>query len=393
MKNFLWTISVNIVVMFFAGSSFADGKSEMLQKACASQDPVLVYDNFPSDMSKRAVVDLNGDEKPDVSHGEYVEKIVQISGHTTVTINLLGEVQLEDVEKNLAIIVDEIKSGKAKYSRINFSQEIPLKIAAFKKDLFEQDDSVPQITAQNIAQYREAILKKIWTERPDLNFAEIYNHFIELEKLGVPTVVAAGNNGPNYVNAFSLFPGVISVGSLDLDGTKRVLSADNALVTEWRVGSFVSEQLADGIDINQDGKTDFSNSVLSTGPKIVDRYVGQKVDQNLFHPTADLISWAKSVEGVSYVVANAALNALTLGLYRVSEIVELATVTPGTKRHFLKSGTLAFKSETGPPTFFFTESTDGKVKYDPLKTGSDKQVMMISGTSFAAPAICNKQSK
>lgn len=381
-------------ILFFATSictfsSQASTDDSVLQKACASSQPVLVYDSFSSQMGLRPVIDVNGDLIPELSHGEYVAKIAGFGGRRVVELNMVGEVELPAIESALFTIVGDIESGKAQYSRINFSQELPLKIASFKKDLFEADGSVPEITRENIAQYKDVILKKLWTDRPDFRLQELFSIFSRLQSQGVPVVVAAGNFGPSYVNLFSLFPGVISVGSLDLDGTKRLLSADNALVTVWRKGSFVSQQLADGVDINGDGAADFPLESLSEGPKTVDLYRGKIVSDVVSEITESFIAWTTKLSQSQYVVPNAALNAIGVGLYRVSELAMLPTVTAGTRQHFLKSGTYAYKSADGPPTFFFDDDGDGKIIFDPLKNGTLNQITMVSGTSFAAPFICD----
>ncbi len=376
-------VAVSLVVSF---SARAEEPVKMLQRVCGSSAPVLVYDNYSSAEYSKLAIDLNGDLKAELSHGEYVNKIVELHGQTTESLDLGGEVSLPEVEAGLSKVAAALENGSVKYSRINFSQELPIRIGAFKNDLFANDPTVPEITAQNISEYKDKILQKIWTDVPEFRMQELYRVMERLQKLGVPVFVAAGNFGPNYVNMFSLLPNVISVGSLDLDGTKRLLSADNALVTVWRKGSFVSQQLDDGIDINGDGITDFSKERMTTDKKIVDMFAGKPASASVITVESEFLKWLVKLEGTS--PANTALNVIPAGLYRVDELAGLPTVSPGTAAHFRKSGVFALKISTVPPTFFFDEDEQGNVVFDPLKTGESNQLMMLSGTSFAAPSVC-----
>lgn len=387
MKTFKFIYASVLVAIVPSISALAD--SETIRAACDSEKPVLVYDSFSSQMGLRPVIDVNGDGVAELSHGEYVAKIAEQGGHKVEVLNLVGEVELPSIEATLSEVAQKIESGAVSYSRINFSQELPLKIASFKNDLFSDDDSIPEITRENIAAYKDVILRKLWTDRPDFRLQELYGIFLRLKKVNVPVVVAAGNFGPSYVNLFSMFPGVYSVGSLDLDGTKRMLSADNALVTVWRKGTFVSQQLPEGVDINADGTVDFANDRLSKETKIVSLYAGKAVATAVSVLAQDFIDWALKIEGSPHVVANAALNVLTQGLYKVDDLVSLGTVTDGTAKHFSKSGTYAYKGANGPPTFFFDDDGAGTIVFDPLKNGSTNQIIMVSGTSFAAPSICS----
>lgn len=370
----------------------ASNAKDLIRAACASSDPVLVYDNFKTEFSWSVpTLDLNGDAQAEVFHGDFVAKLVELNGHPAVKLNLQGDFGLPDIFETMEKIVQDLESGKVKYSRINFSQEMPLKIAAFKKDLFASDDTVPEINADNIHLFKDKILEKLWTERPDFRLEELHSIFTRLETLKVPFVVAAGNFGPNYVSVFSLLPGVISVGSLNLDGSKRATSADHSLVQLWSKGSFVTQVLAHGVDVNADGLSDFPLEILSRGQPIAEKFVGLASADVVQEISAANKEWAVKLAKSEHSVANAILNVLPEGIYRVEDLTSLEGVTPGTKRLLSSSGGFAFKSsEARAPTFFFEEDSEGKIIFDPLKDGSTNQKNVISGTSFAAPAICNQ---
>ncbi len=387
------------IACFFAISSIVNAEDQ-LDAACRSSDPVLVYDNFPiTDPEKMKllmmlpspVVDVSGDSIPDIFHGELVEKLVQLSGYKTERFIVSGESSLPEIAENLEILVKKLETGEVRYSRINFSQETPLKISSFKEDLFPNDPQIPEITVANLPKYRTTILEKIMSDRPDFKLQETIGLLKRLQKLGVPLVVAGGNFGPNYVNVFSLLPGVISVGSLNLDGSKRAASADNPFVTVWRKGVFVSRASVGGVDIDGDRITDFSSTIFSSGPLIPTLFEGKQIKDVVSEVPSDLVEYAnKTLVNSKHVVPNAVWNIMPTGLYRVGDLVNLGTITPGTRKLWKSSGKYIYKDrENEGFPFFFVD--DGKyIRFDPLGNGAHSQRSVLAGTSYAAPTICLK---
>lgn len=405
---------VVLVSLASALPSRADGESPLkpspgdlrLQAACHSTDPVLVIDNFPisqsatnpSDFSeaeillnpKGRIVDIDGDGIPELFHGELVEAIARQSGHKTERLNMEGSLSLPELAEFLEPVVEEIESGKKRYSRINLSQENPLRLSAFKADLFPDDPTFPEIDATNIAQYRDRIFEKFWQDRPDLKIKELSEIFRRLEKAGVPVIVAGGNFGPSFVNLFSMMPGVLTVGSLDHKGDRLHTSANNSLVRHWVLGVVVPKMAGGGVDINGDGKPDFPKSQLTDGTPIVSAYHGKPVSTMVQPVDRDFRDWLNRVGHDGLLVPNAALNVIDPGLYKVSEIVSLPTVNQPTANMFRSLGEFALKRKDGPPRIFFTSDRNGILRFDPKGDGSEGQLTRIPGTSFAAPAICNK---
>lgn len=400
------SLILGLAVLSLSPSAQA-GVSEKLRlkAACQSQDPVLIVDNFPNSESptdpsnfseaevllnpKGRIVDVDGDGIPELFHGELVEAIARQSGHKTERLNMEGSLSLAEMAEFLEPIIRDIESGKRRYSRINISQENPLRLGAFKKDLFPDDPSFPEIDAQNIDQHSQKIFERLWTDRPDLKIKELHDIFARFENAGVPVVVAGGNFGPSFVNLFSMMPGVLTVGSLDHKGSKLHTSANNALVRHWAIGVVVPQYSSQGVDINSDGQSDFSRKQITGGAPIIAAYHGQPV-KSLVQPVAeDFVSWLNRVSGHGGLVPNAALNVIDPGLYRVSEIVSLPTVNQPTANLFRSLGEYALKRKDGPPRIFFTSDDKGRLRFDPKGDGSDGQLTRIPGTSFAAPAICH----
>lgn len=368
--------------------SLSDAQRTLLDEACRSRNPVLVYDSFPPDGFP--IIDVNGDDQPDLFHGEFVEKLVQLSGHPTARLARPAQPRISVMVEQLTPLIEKIEAGEVQYSRFNFSNEIPLKISAFKKELFPEDDTIPEINSENIHLFKDRILQKLWVLRPDFRLNELYQLFQRIEKLRIPIVVAAGNFGPNFVNLYSLMPGVISVGSLDLDGMKRANAGNHALITVWRTGSVVTRMVQGGIDMNSDGVLDFPAENLTQGPVIAEMFAGKSVDNIVESIESDHTEWAKSATENPDVVPNAAFNILPGGLYRVEDIISLPTVTPETATLLSRSGKYVYKnpSKVQIPTYFFTDDGKGRITYDPLGDGSPEQRNMVAGTSYAAPVIC-----
>lgn len=396
MKSAVSRVLVSCFVI--GGSSAATAtadRQKLLETACRSSDPVLVIDSFPPTAKDRptiaireASIDVDGDDAPDVFHGELVEQLVQISGHSTERLTLSETSSLPDLYELLLPIVVGIERGELSYSRINLSQESPLRLAAFKKDLFPDDSTFPEITAKNIQENAVRILEKLWTDRPDLMIQELTGLFQRLEKAGVPVIVAAGNFGPGFVNMFSILPGVISVGSLEVTGKKLLTSSDNAYVTEWMPGVVVPTAVTGGMDLDGDGTPEFHKDAMTNGPAVVAPWVGRPLSSSLSKVAPDFIQWATDAAAAGYVVPNAAVNIIDPGLYPTEDLVALPTVTVGTGKLFRSLGSYALKRAESAPRYFFEVSSDGVLKYDPKRDGSANQRTRIGGTSFAAPRIC-----
>lgn len=380
-------------------------EADRLRMACQSKDAVLIVDNFPTSESsidpsefseaeillnpKGRIVDVDGDGVPELFHGELVEAIAKQSGHKTERLNMEGSLSLPELAEFLEPVIQDLESGKKRYSRINISQENPLRLAAFKADLFPDDPSFPEITASNIDQHKGRIFEKLWTDRPDLKIKELHEIFARLEKAGVPVVVAGGNFGPSFVNLFSMMPGVLTVGSLDHKGSRLHTSANNSLVRHWVLGVVVPKASGDGVDIDSDGKSDFHRKQLTGGVSLVSAFHGKPVSAMVQPVAQDFRDWLNRVVGHGGLVPNAALNVIDPGLYKTSELVSLPTVNQPTANLFRSLGEYALKRKEGPPRIFFTSDRDGVLRFDPKGDGSEGQLTRIPGTSFAAPAICN----
>jgi hypothetical protein len=410
-----WAAAPNFSQQFYINkpqSNEEAGTKDLLQSICTTKETVLVMDNFPRSQSEiiedsvvskefnymgsesfKRIIDVDGDEQMDLMHGEFVEAQLQADGYQTKRVNLAGVFSLPDLADLMKELILQIKDKKLKFSRINLSQENPLRLGAFKKDLFSEDPEVPEITGENIHLYSSKILEHLWTEVPELKVKELHDAFLELSKMNIPVVVAAGNFGPGHVNLFSMMPGVISVGSLDHLNRKLLSSSDNSYVKFWRRGVVVPT-LTDkihkgGIDLNEDDSPDLNASQLTGGEPVVLKYVDKSVAQLITSIDEEFRSWLEKHKDSGTLVPNAALNSISQGFYSVSELSQLPTITLGTKKLMSSLGQYALKLKDGPPKYFFTENVASKIVFNPRHNGMPNQLTRIPGTSFAAPRICD----
>ena len=186
------------------------------------------------------------------------------------------------------------------------------------------------------------------------SFSEESVKIERLDKAGIKVVTGAGNDyAENYINLYAI-AGAVPIGALSHDG-KRIApySNQNSLTSIYRVGDFIGRQVSGGIDINNDGKADFNDTLLSGEDKNADIVRG--VPASKFVDTANYMY----LRGMPY----------------------------DTAQKFAKEyGELFFLSGMG----YFRAGKDGNAKFDPANNGDTSQVSVNWGTSYATPNICGK---
>lgn len=145
---------------------------------------------------------------------------------------------------------------------------------------------------------------------------------------------------------------------------------------------------ADGMDLDDDGRADFKTNVLSGGPAIVGNIIGRNVNEAVVPVSDEFLTWIERAARTDQLVLNAAVNVVDDGLYEVSNLVILPTVTAGTAQLFRSLGQYALKLKDGPPRYFFKVDASGRLVFDPSGTGKPNQRTRIGGTSFASPRVC-----
>jgi hypothetical protein len=328
-------------------------------------------------------IDINGDEIPDVAHGELVSAFLKASGKKTIPLNQLGRRDFMDLADLLNPVLAQVKKGKLKISAINLSQLIELKMVEIQQEL--NVDTSPE-ALRSKKKYIHDTLRTGMDRRGNSGFRDVSKIFSEFERLGIPIFVAAGNKGPEYINAFSFFPGVISVGSKGIDGTPSLTSAQNGLIQVWRFGEHVLRRTQDGrIDLNNDGIADFEGIKLSNGPNIVERYEGKLLTDLLRSlPTdPDLPQISRETPGgIKWL-----FDALVDGVYKTEDLISLFRLedTAFAKALLHRAPYFHKRQNLG-----FDVDSNGRLVFDPAHDGTRNQAVLVGGTSYATPSICAK---
>ncbi|HRQ60228.1 MAG TPA: S8/S53 family peptidase [Alphaproteobacteria bacterium] len=376
-------------------------------QACATKKPFAVLDNFKATKNVQGALvqaqpdlDLNGDltyadknfKGLEGLHGDLVSAIAGADGRPVISLQLT---ELTDV--GIAQSLDGVASAFENASDVErpaaliFSVVIPINLFMVKDML---GDRVMKITLENIhePENSDRIKRALFSMAPlEQNpYYGMHQAFERLQKLGVPVFVAAGNYGPvPIVNLFSLFPGVHTVGALDRQGLKSEFANNSSLVGLWRKGSFTMKEVPGGIDINNDGRPEFTGDQLSTGESVAVKYTGKKASETV-----------KAVPDIFWLELEQMKNgppdqqgfttwhlaeALPEGLYPTKDMMTLfGQEMLGQTQFNIKQGQWMHH----PSKLLFTETPDGFLIYDPDRNGDPAQRASWDGTSYAAPNIC-----
>lgn len=231
--------------------------AETIKRMCASSAKPLVIDTF-ADHSK--VVGGAPKQVPQygsVSHGDLVAAQL---GRDYMAYNLKHDIDRGvDYSRTLLGAANAIEAGDIeKPSFIVLSNGYSVDI----EDLNEAP-SQPNLTPENIhtkrAEALEIIIKFEDIVFPeDANLKDYLEAFDKFNRMGIPVVTSAGNEGEIYkFNMNSLLPGVLTVSSLEMDGTLAKNSNFNSLTDLVRGGT--------GIRVLPDGMNDPSETEPITG--------------------------------------------------------------------------------------------------------------------------------
>lgn len=225
----------------------------------------------------KAGIDIDGDRVNDVAHGTIVGNFIK-SGLPNANVST---VELPDYEaatltsafNGLAQRID----GGEKVDAVNFSAQTFSKIPDLAKV------TGLALTKDNLAQNKDEIRNRLFTlaQNPtafggDKALAEEFTQFVPviqaMDKItarNVPLYVAAGNDGKDQINLFSLVNGAQVIGATDANGNKTDYTADNSLITQFTRGNTPVTPVKDaaetviGAEFTGDGKIDIAANQLS----------------------------------------------------------------------------------------------------------------------------------
>jgi hypothetical protein len=342
--------------------------AEVIAKVCKSSAPLLVIDTFRTRKPDYGVAqtgipgmlfDIDGDGVGDITHGEVVAKVAELSGKTVLTYGA-PDGRLMDVTG------DALDDVIARLEKNTMPKPSAILIAITNNiDRHWLETYAESVTPDTIGAKREALMRMIekhWKDNPAVpNHARIKR----LNALGVPVIMAAGNGFSHDVyNSYGL-AGAILIGSLTHDGRHIApYSNQSSMVTEYRIGDFIGRRVPGGIDIDNDGKADFPSKMLSGKRSLAETYNGQAAQPLPVTP-----------------------NGYENGFYRLKDdLAQNNEIDPENPPANLGIyGDYVLKPHMTP---FFIEN--GRWKFDPARDGDKRQVSTITGTSFALPNICSK---
>lgn len=232
-----------------ASSQNAQGadSSIFLSNTCKKDKPcIAIIDNF-----KEPMIDLNGDNKADIAHGEAVKDYVQTqipeAGFVLYDTSNSKSSSVEDMtgsKINSALKDIAKRAGKGqKPDAVNLSIA---QLSPLPKDIRKDLDKL-KVLFSNEKDTRRATIGD--------EDADIVDSIEKVTEKGVPVYVAGGNGGPTQVNMLGLAKGTINVGS------QAKWSAKNPLVNAQEQGIFkIKEFKKDNnttcYDFTEDNKID-----------------------------------------------------------------------------------------------------------------------------------------
>lgn len=203
-------------------------------------------------------VDIDSDEKPDVSHGEIVEKMLlteqpdaKIIRYDVSHDKVPGATNPDRVYDALTDVARRIDSGE-KIDGVNYSASDDQKINII--GIWVKG----RLTKNNIADKKEEI-KNNFHKLPENKTVKA------LEKVaskGTPVYIPSGNKSSDNYNLLGVAKGVTQVGSTNDKGEKEKYSGNNSDVKTWAQGTYKVNFLKNdsgkitGYDYTGDGKMD-----------------------------------------------------------------------------------------------------------------------------------------
>lgn len=361
-----------------------DQDEAIVSRVCASQAPVLVIDTFSGNPTNSADIDLNGDGTYDIHHGEFVSRLIELNGQRVIREVIGTPVFSYELLEVLNSYADRLERGELRLSWINFSQGFTVEISLLNALIGAKDE----VTEKNVHLYARRVLEELWTTRPKLKLKELDTVFKRLEALGVPVFVAAANSGFKEVNLYSLFPNVLSVGAIDLNGGKAPYSADNSAVTLWRQGSIKSYSTSEGIDVNGDGIADFSLFTPEISESLLNSFKGKPASRVTSQVPKEVDDMNDNNRTQFFELA----AKLPAGMYSTKEILLKTLATPFQQARYIQSlGNVFYLDGKYPyPLFFMDVDNNGALKTRAgMYQGAVQFRNVLYGTSFSSPSICN----
>lgn len=331
-------------------------------------------------------IDIDGDGKADLSHGDTVCRIIKsYQPEADIEQVELSDDFQEPLLKNLQHLLHAITSDPVCYAGINLSLSRNTKTHPVQLIQAQQGTLYQQPQSSNRQAIDQAILQTIQA----------------ISQQGVPVYIAAGNRDSRYFNGYGVTPHTINVGATDAQGKKAAYSHTSSIVDRFEQGTFSITRVAGGFDITGDGKMDVSNDEVSGGLPLINRFVGKPLNDAVMNERDIALIQRFITEGKPFVQwSEAAKKVFRNKLIHVRDLEKLndhlilvagqaALIPPAHVRFLEQMGDYVWLNN---PRFCFKADDNRHIVFDPDNSGRKNPVNYISGTSFSAPAALGKDT-
>ena len=221
-----------------------------------------------------ADIDLDGDGKADMAHGNVVASLISASftNSDVFTFDISANQNFTTNERiiaSLEYIVNEIKNGECDYDAINLSLSSRITYSDLSKALGVT------INNNNVAQYADEIKEWLHSTGAKNGYSttsQVVKLLEQIEALGTDVYIAAANvndGSDDEINLYTLAANTTSVGAKNKNGDIADFSFKNSAIDSWALGEIEVKKIKDssgkllGLDINHDGKVDLDTKFCS----------------------------------------------------------------------------------------------------------------------------------
>ncbi|MGD9580584.1 MAG: hypothetical protein AB7V50_04370 [Vampirovibrionia bacterium] len=350
------------------------------------------------DIFDKKIVDVDGDNVDDLSHGDFIKSLIKAHNANVVDVHIDNENgkrgDLVFIAEKFRELAEQIRTKKLKVDAVNFSYFCNAKISSMSALI----DS--RVTKKNLSKGK--IQKQILEALPHSAYkyyketSDLIKAIEEVTAQGVPVYVCGGHHGSSCFNMLTLGKGIIGVGSVDVNGVKRAFTGDNSLIKRWAQGVFNVAPVKDknnnvlGYDVTGTGKVEIPVNKTSGG---ISNFVKDFYSKPLDTLFADEYYYermkvhAKTITSPEYSPAltdyNFMINHLDVKqLFDIDRVAEILKIDPKRVEALKQSGdytnysfTMAYKADK-------KNNKITNIDYD--RTGRPS-INIILGSSYATP--------
>ena len=307
---------------------------------------------------------------------------------------------LNNIESAFNEVKNQVKNGKKinavnmslginySYDDLAFFTGIPVtqeNFHLYKKDIrnfFNNPDipkKVEELSNSNRQAKEELDKFKLIAEK----VTKVLKSIEETTKQGIPVYIPAGDNGPDYINLFTLANDCISVGSYNAEGKKSPFSADNKLVNfeqgVFNITPVSHDNLLLGYDITGSGHVEIPARLVSDQEPAIKQFTGKKA--------GDIIA---NNEDYKEIFKSGRMSPQSLNkLYPVDVLANIHQINPIQAKTLKSMGWLA--------DYYLTHALkvdkNKRIIYDPDGSHRSKAVHEIHGPSLSSPIAMMKDLK